>query len=376
MKSLIALLLLVSGPAFAQTWSGDLRYRGVQLKESTDEARLYQQLRARLAFRADVNEDVQAVLRLMTASSAISGNQTLGDAKNPGMPRREFGLDWGYIDWKFVPEGHLWAGRTANPFWSPNKVQSLFDADLAFEGLAAKWEPRFSESTTGFINLATYIIAENFNDKRPKTDVVDTGLVGGDVGVVVKSDDWTWTSHLGNYYYLNIKDKKIGSVVAGASGIDSYSSSSEARYLGNTVYADDVTTPTAYYYKYQYVLAQAGTEFKHKIDAIEYTVFADYIHNTAVSKDSSAYEAGVGVKWKFITLSFASIMKGRDALVGAFTDSDTNGGGTDVRGTRVTAQFQLAKNTTLALIHHQAKRGLSSVQRDFTSTFADLQVSF
>src|SRR4051812_17331197 len=69
-------------------WSGDIRYRLVKGHESLDEERTYQQLRARLGARADVNEDVQAVLRLMTASSAISGNQTLGDSNDPGMPRR------------------------------------------------------------------------------------------------------------------------------------------------------------------------------------------------------------------------------------------------------------------------------------------------
>lgn len=369
-----------------QQWSGDLRWRGIQLKEHQDDKRTYQQLRARLQFRADVNENTQAVLRMMTATSAISGNQTLGDPKEPGMTRRNFGLDWGYIDYSFSPTGHIWFGRTANPFWSPNKSQLQFDADLSFEGLAVKWEPKiFTESATLsksnlFFNVASYMIAENFNDAiTPKSDLVDIGLLGANIGLALKAKDWTWTTHVGNYYYLNIQNKPISfsSTATASPKIDPYSNNPNERYLGNTVYTDNplATTPK-YFFQNKYVLMEVGTEWKQQLDPIEYTVFVNYIKNTKVDESNQGYEAGVSVKWKFVTVAYAQIAKGRDAAIGAFTDSDTNGGGTDNRGSRYTLAFQLAKNTNLALIHHVAKRGVDSFQRDFVSTFADLQVSF
>src|SRR5258708_1626416 len=97
-------LLLASGdcvladPVLAPRidWSGDIRYRLAKGHEDIDENRSYQQLRVRLGLRAEVNDDVHAVIRLATAnaqSSAINSNQTLGESTDPGMPRRGFGID-------------------------------------------------------------------------------------------------------------------------------------------------------------------------------------------------------------------------------------------------------------------------------------------
>src|SRR5690606_8569055 len=117
-------------------WSGDIRYRAVNSKESVHDSRFYQQFRLRLGFSADVNDSLKARARLATGSSAISTNQALGDKSNPGMPRRNFGVDHAYMESSFGGAGSFWIGRTPNPFWSPNKNQTLYDGDLSFEGLA------------------------------------------------------------------------------------------------------------------------------------------------------------------------------------------------------------------------------------------------
>ena len=350
-------------------WSGDLRYRMARGKESIDEERKYQQLRARLGLRAGVNEKVQAIVRLATASSAISNNQTMGDSSEPGMARRSFGLDWAYIDWGFLQSGKFWTGRTANPFWSPAKSQIVFDSDLAFEGLALKWEPTWSR-TGAFLNLGAFMVSENYS---AGIDSVDIGIVGGDAGWMWKTSNFSWTTHVGNYYFLNLitrvdKDAKI----------DPYSYPHD-RYKGNTVYVDDPLLPAdqrKYYFQTEYVLVEVGTEWKHKIGQFEYSLYGDLARNTKVGRLGRALEYGWAVKWKMLTLSRSIIKKESDSVVGAFTDSDANGGGTDHDGARTGLSVQLGKSVVLAANYYNGRRGVDTVSRKYSATHVDLSVSF
>jgi len=372
---LAALVIFFSSFAFAQDykWSGDLRYRMARAKESIDEERKFQQLRARLGIRADVNESVQAVIRLATANSAISTNQTMGDSSEPGMTRRSFGLDLAYIDWSFLRFGKLWAGRTANPFWSPSKAQIVFDSDLAFEGFALKWEPNWSR-TGAFVNLGGFMVSENY---AAGADSVDIGIAGGDAGWIWKRSGFTWTTHAGNYYFFNIQNNYITRVDKDAK-IDPYSFPHD-RYRGNTVYVEDALLPSAdrkYLFQTEFVLLEFGTEFKHKLGPIEYLLFVDAVENTKVGQYGRALEYGAGIKWKWLSYTEAVIRKESDSVVGAFTDSDANGGGTDNKGTRRTLAFQLGKSVSLAATQFSATRGVDTVQRKYSGTHVDLSVSF
>lgn len=386
------LLFFLGAPAFSQeipaappppppaewkaklTWSGDLRYRVVQAKEDIDDSRRYQQLRARLGVRADVNETTQAVIRMATATSAISANQTLGDASEPGMVRRPFGIDWAYIDWGFLGDGRVWLGRVANPFFSPAKVQTIWDADLAFEGFAIKWEPKWSRSFA-FINLGGFIISENYTAPE---DNVDTGLVGGDLGYGWKGESWSWTTHVARYNFLNVKDRAITRFEASAK-IDPYSNNPNERFRGNSVVVNDpllTADQRRYFFLHQFILSVIGTEFKHKIGVVEYTVFGEGVRNDKGGEFRDALEAGASVKWKFVTLSYAEVKKQRDSVIGSFTDSDSNGGGTDNEGNRIGLGFQLGKNASIQVSQFKAKRGIDSVKRKFEMTHVDFAVSF
>jgi len=383
------LLFFLGAPAYSQEiapppppvewkakleWSGDLRYRYNRAKEDLDDVRNVQQLRARLGLRADVNETTQAVIRLATASSAISTNQTLGDSSEPGMARRPFGIDWAYIDWGFLGGGKVWLGRTANPFFAPGKVQTIWDSDLAFEGFATKWESKFSR-TAAFVNLGGFIISENYTAPE---DNVDTGLVGGDLGFVWKGEDWTWTSHFGSYHFLNVKNHVITRVEKDAK-IDVYSNNPNERFRGNTVYVNDpllTIDQRKYFFAHEFVLLELGTEFKQKVGAFDLLAFVDLVRNDKGGDYNEAGEYGLGVKWTFLSLSYARIKKERDSVIGSFTDSDSNGGGTDNDGDRIGLGFQIGKNASIQINHFKANRGIDSVKRKFEMTHVDFGVSF
>lgn len=355
-------------------WGGDLRYRMAQMREDIDDTRRLQQLRVRLGLGADVNDAVKAKIRLATGASAISTNQTLGDSNDPGMSRRSFGIDLAFIDWSFVTDGHVMAGRTPNPFWSPQKAQLIFDSDLAFEGFAAKWEPK-SEDMLGFVNFGGFIISENYS---APADSVDIGLVGADLGVGKHSGDWKWTIHMGNYHFLNIHRQPITSVETGAK-IDPYSYPYD-RFRGNTVDVNDPLLPAdqrKYYFKNRYVLAELGAESKWSLpQGGELGFFVDFVRNYMVGNRGNGFEAGVSGRWKRLSGQLAEVSKGSDSVVGAFTDSDTNGGGTDNHGYRLQLSYQLSKNSNVVATQFESKRGLKTVRRDYRGTQIDFSVSF
>lgn len=364
--------------SFAQetTWqpkfepTGDLRYRIAQSKEDTDETRTFHQLRARLGLKAQVEEDLSLVFRLATATSAISSNQALGESSNPGMPRRSFGLDLGYSEFKLGDSGKLWAGRTANPFWAPAKNQLIYDSDLAFEGLAFKYEPKWEESSA-FLNLGAYMVNESYD--KPN-DTADLGIAGAQLGYTTGG----FTVHIAQQAFINIQDRNITGVESGAK-TDVYQGTSFDRYRGNTVYVDDPLAAAAnrkYFFSNQFVVANLGLEYKTKIFEGELVFFADAIKNTKVTRQSQGSEVGLGYKKDLVSLQLAQITKESDSTVGAFADSDTNGGGTDTSGTRLLLGYQLSKKSQINLNTFRAKRGVDTVTRDYSLTQLDLIASF
>lgn len=352
-------------------WSGDLRYRWAKAKEGEDDARVFQQLRARLGLKADVNDDTQAIIRLATGTSAVSANQTLGDQNDPGMPRRNFGIDLAYLDWGYESLLHVWLGRIANPFWEPANTQVLWAADLAFEGAGIKFQTSGS-SYRVFANLGGTMISEQY--KQP-TDIVDTGMVGGDAGFAFLGKDWSLTSHVGSFWFLNTQEKPI-TVFDKNAQVDPNSSPYYV-YLGNSVTKDP--NQNIYYMDNKFTLLELGSEWRQRFPAsilIEYWIYFDSIENMELRGRNTAVEYGGGIKIWRISSTLSQINKESNSLIGAFTDFETNGGGTDNRGYRVTVAGDIAKNTNIMLWYLEAIRGMDTVQRKYTMTMLDFAVSF
>lgn len=351
-----------------------MRYRFVQLKEASDEPRLYQQLRARLGLKADIQDDLTAVIRLATATSAISNNQTLGDPKDPGMARRSFGLDLAYGDWRFLESGRVHLGRVPNPFFAPGKTQVIFDSDLVFEGAAASWQPKWS-SSSAFANLGGFIISENYNAPE---DAVDTALIGLDAGYAFKMEDLgSLTFHAARFHYLNIVGRPVTSVEKDAK-VDAYSYPFDV-VRGNSVYPNDPLAAPAdrkYFYKYDFVQTNAGIEWKNKIHEFDLTAYFDWILNERAGNQGDASEVGLITRWGRAQLTLASAIKKSDAVVGAFTDSDMNGGGTDNRGTKISLAYQMSNYSTVTLTDYRGTRGMDSVSRPYVAQHLDFSLQF
>lgn len=350
-------------------WSGDLRIRLNQFSEADDDPHRNQQLRARLNLKADVNPTMKAYMRIATGSTPISANQTLGDSSAPGMQRRNFGLDQAYVDWNFAEQGHLWAGRTANPFWSPNKVQTIFDADATFEGLVLKWDPQWSDSAA-FVSAGAFMLSENYS---VPDDGVDQGLVALDVGYRGNSEGLSFAVHTGTYHFLNVQDQRINRLESGTLSNDAYSEPYLTR-RGNTIYE---VAANEFYYKNQYTLFNLGGEARMKVSGgNEIGAFYEYVKNYAVGELGHAHEFGIIGKWRGIGLSLARIDKDSDSVLGVFTDGDTSGGGTDTEGYRLQISYQFAANASVLASQYEADRGVDTVERDYSGTQVDIAFSF
>lgn len=355
------------------SWSGDIRVRLAKAKEDIDEARTYQQLRARLGLRAEVNDQTQAIIRLATGSSSISTNQTLGDSSDPGMQRRSFGLDLAYIDWQMHEWSNLWFGRVANPFWSAGKSQLIFDSDLSFEGAAAIFKIKKSNSSV-FLNFGSFIISEN---SSAPDDLNDTSMLGGDIGYAKHTEHLQWTIHFGNYYFNGVKDKPITRLEKAAK-TDPYSYPFDS-YRGNSVYPNDPLLPAdqrIYYFRNGYILLQLGTELKYKWAKSDVMAFAEVIKNDTATNKNRAIEYGFQYTYKSFYFGVAQIDKQADSVLGAFTDSDTNGGGTDNKGRRFLLGAKTGERTTLQITQYKAQRGVDTVERDYSGTQLDLVAQF
>lgn len=353
-------------------FAGDMRYRLVRAQEGDDESRFYQQLRVRLGLDAEVNETMRAKVRLATSTSNTSANQLLGDESDAGMARRTFGIDQAYMDWRPLPTTAFFLGRTPNPFWMPAKAQTIFDADLAFEGLATQWN---NERSSGgvFANFGAFIISENYNKGTvgtEGTDSADTGLFGLDLGYEFSGEKWNWTSHLGYYYFSKVEDVNIKRFSKSAA--TDVQSAPFLSYRGNSVYASG----GEHFFANAFGLAEVGTELKLKCERGEWTIFAIGVMNTLATKKNVALESGVIAQMGGTQLGYAFILKQADSVIGALTDTDSNAGGTDNRGHRLTIGQKLGKNFNVTLNQFIAERGIDTVTRDAYLTFLDFSVAF
>jgi hypothetical protein len=341
-------------------------------QEDKDDERKYQQLRARLGLLATVDDELSAQVRLATGTSAISTNQTLGDPKEPGMARRNFGLDLAFMNWKFAEEQRLWAGRTANPFWSPGKSQLIFDADLSFEGLAYQFERKWTHSKI-FLNLGSFVISENY-DVTAGQDISDTSLVGAEIGFS-ESTDWGKASfHVGSFEYLNIQNKSITSIDKTATKIDEYSAPF-SRYKGNIVYQPDATV-AQYFFQDEFQLLETGIEWEVTLEDLKVLLFYDQVTNLKVKTLNQGSEYGISIRSGRSQFSLAQIEKQAEAVFSAFTDSDANGGGTDNKGTRFSASYFLSPHSQVTYTQFLANRGIDSVERKFAASQLDFSLSF
>jgi hypothetical protein len=348
-------------PAFV---FGTSETRNAELS-NTDEERNRFRVRARLGAKLKLTDWLDGGIRMTTGKEddPVSPNQTLETSDS----KYSFALDRAYLRMTPVPWASVSGGRIENPYFSTDLV---WDPDLAFDGAAAVFKPRFSDNWSVFGTLGAFILDEQQSSED--TDARDKWLFGAQAGLQWQSADRSSVKlGVALYDFKNVEGKPNPLLSPGL-----YDNTVLAfRSKGNSTFSIDPTNQCG-----NGGLCGLASEFRElnltgQIDLATFSpvhviLTADYVKNLGFDESEIAARTGmplgtydeetegyqvrlaVGmpeVKSRHDWQVFGAYKRlEADAVLDAFTDSDFNLGGTNAEGWIVGASYGLDKNTWLS----------------------------
>lgn len=331
-----------------------LSVRGPLFRPEEDDSRDRHRLRLRAGIDWTINEQVTVSARLATTMNAdnVSTNQTLDDA----FAKKDVWLDAAFFDYHpfAVPGLKVLGGKMNNPFYTPGKTQMIWDQDLTPEGLAVTYTNTMMKDPTSPIGALIY---------RPrKWELTATGAYSIVDERALDIDGYMLGAQ-GTVKY-NFEEDGSKNVMAGVSyynfghvegfpplfvANDNFGNAlSRAIVNGNALYANDFNIlegfaeltvpvwnrPLNVYGDIAYNLSDIDKSFDDETGNLAWAVGLSY--GRCVAQNSWAF------RYEYRNVE-------RDAVIGAFTDSDFGGGGTNSRGHILGAEYMLLKNTRLAV---------------------------
>ncbi|MFH1421863.1 MAG: putative porin [Planctomycetota bacterium] len=312
-------------------FKGDFRYKHEISKEEDNPQRSRERLRLRLSMDAEVNTDFSIGARLITGSDdPRSTDQTF----TGGFSTKPFSLDRAFFEWTLSPinEVAVTGGKMSNPLFIPGKSNIIWDGDLSPEGLIAKYSPA-SGNLQPFVTAGSFWIEERKSEKDSWLAILQTGCR------LKLADGSQFTLALGYFDYSAAKGY-----------LPFYDS---AKSFGNTLdtngkYANDFNE------------INIAAEFKFELGNMPTTIFGDYVTNNAADNDSTGVLFGFSLSPKPISISFDYRKLEKDAVIGAFTDSSSWGGGTNGKGMRLSISYEVATNITIGANVYMDTKDLSN----------------
>ncbi len=344
---------------------GDFRYRLELIDiDDTEETRIRHRhrIRGRLGAYADLPQGLTAGIGLATGSTdPVSTNQTLSDA----FASKPVWLDLAYAGWHpdYAKGLFIEAGKIKNPFLRIGGSELIFDSDVTPEGATLGFSRAFGIAEP-FFNSAAFFVQE-----RSSAD--DSWLLGiqGGIKLTIKDDLIHIIAGLTYYDHTRIKGKPTYYDIE-----DSF---------GNSV--DEVLTDPddpeslAIRYRNDYNLIEGFFELGGTIVKFPWSVFFNLVYNAAADDDNLGWLLGASFgKCKnpldFSVNYFYEHLEA-DATVGAFTNSDFIGGGTDGKGHRWSIDFQAAKALQLGVTYFFNKIPIENGENYHRGQF-DFKVKF
>jgi len=349
--------------------SGDLRFRHEHIDTETSgsvkwkKGRDRQRIRARLMLEAIINGDWDVAFRLASGEKSIladegemfadpvSSNQTL----KQNFSSKDIWLDLAYFHWHPASrEGlNVYGGKIKNPFYTVGKNQLVWDSDLNPEGVAATYAIPLGKRDTLHITGGAFWVDESSSG-------VDTSLWGiqGYIKHALGNPDYVLAG-VSYWDYANIQGKT-----------DTYG-----------ILAGNTPDSTGSKWASDYDIIEFFSEYGTKISSMPVTVFGNWVKNTvAISGEDTGWLIGATLNkakepgsWE-LSYDYRDIEA--DAVLGAFTDSDFIGGGTDGEGHRFGLKYQLAKNLQAALTYFHNEKRSSGRDYDYRRLQADLLLKF
>jgi hypothetical protein len=347
-------------------WSGDFRYRHEHIDEETTgsvrwkDGRTRHRIRARLMLEAVLNDEWDVAFRIASGSAdPTSTNQSLDSS----FSSKEIWLDLAYFDYhpQSVAGLNIYGGKMKMPFYKAGKNQLIFDGDLNPEGIAAVLERKISDSDTVRLTAGGFWINEMSGDGG------DTSMWGAQALVkhAIGNPD-TIIAGVSYYDFGNIQ---------GRANLPSLWGSSSS-FLGNTG-----TAGTGYASDFD--VLEAFGEYSTKIGGTPVSFYGSWVQNTAATTNE---DTGWILGTKYNKCSDPGTWEASynyrdleaDAVVGALSDSDFIGGGTNGKGHTFGAKYQVNKNVQAALTYflNEDRAVASGRSMDYHRLQADLLFKF
>ncbi|MDX9673397.1 MULTISPECIES: putative porin [unclassified Pseudomonas] len=344
-------------------FKGDVRFRQETVKNdgvpnSKDQDR--QRIRARLGAYTEINPQVDTGIRIATGSSddARSTNQDL----NNYFDKKQIWLDQGYVDYHpdAIKNLHLIAGKMNQPWVSMGDI--IWDSDINPEGLAVTYKYPLSGSTELFGSAGHYTLKDNVDGEgvQFKHDLrLYAGQLGGRFAL---TDSLKLTLGGSLYSYDNDKDSACpttGTVTAPCALAVNGNSPNETFKLYEGFGQLDVANLP-----------------------VPLSIYGQYVNNKDASNDQdTGWLAGVKTKVYGFGIDYNYRDVQRNAVVGAFTDSDFANGYTGSRGSKLKVSYELDKNFTLGATYFMANSdytnaSLKKTDSDINTLQLDAEAKF
>ncbi|WP_339493615.1 putative porin [Pseudomonas sp. RA_105y_Pfl2_P56] len=308
-----------------------------------------QRIRARLGAYTEINPQVDTGIRIATGGGddARSTNQDLDNY----FDKKQIWLDLGYIDYHpdAIKNLHVIGGKMLQPWVSMGDV--IWDGDINPEGLAVTYKYPLGSSAELFGSLGNYNLKDNVDGEGVQFRH-DLRLTSGQLGSrIAITDNLKLTVGGSVYAYQNDQDSRCtGSSTPCALAVNGNSANNEFRLYEGFSQIDIGGLPMPLSFYGQYVK-----------------------NNDAVTDQDTAWLLGAKSKVFGLNLDYNYRDVQRNAVVGAFTDSDFANGTTGSRGHKFKVGYDIDKNFALGATYFLTKADYSSrTQRDADTNILQL----
>jgi len=333
--------------------SGDFRYRHEHIDTETGSTdpvwktgRDRERIRARLMIEAMINDEWNVGLRFATGERSVMASDMIGDSISANQTLKQYfsdkdlWVDLAYFNLKpqAVSGLSISGGKIKNPFYAAGKNQLIWDGDLNPEGIGVSHNVVLNEFCELFFNGAGLWVDESSSG-------VDTSLWGVQTYIkqyMVNSD--YVLAGAGYLDYGNIQGKTdTYGLLGGNTGSGSWAS--------------------------DFDILEFFGEYGTNLNETPVSLYGNWVKNLVAS---SSGDTGwlIGAKYNKASkpgswqVSYDYRELQADAVLGAFTDSDFGGGGTNSRGHCVDLTYQLAKNVQVSTTYIQAENDGASGASD------------
>lgn len=330
-------------------FKGDVRVRQETIKidgQTNSQDKDRQRIRARLGAYTEINPQVSTGIRIATGGSndARSTNQDLDGY----FVKKDLWLDQGYIDYHpdAIKNLHIIGGKMNQPWVSMGDI--IWDSDIMPEGLAATYSLPISKNFELFGSAGNYTLKDNIDGDGTQFKN-DLRLNAGQLGIKFAPIDMLkFTAGGSVYQYQNDKDAAALSV------------------NGNNTN--------------RFRLLEGFGQVDINGLAVPLALYGQYVVNNATDSDEdTGWLTGVKTKVFGFNLDYNYRDTQRNAVVGAFTDSDFANGTTGSRGHKLKVGYDIDKNFAVGATYFLTKADFANTARrdaDANTLQLDVEAKF